>query len=108
MSTHAFDVLSERVLRVDSAAPLSETLIEIRRKRASHVAVFSQGECLGVSTLGDTDPSTEASTSEELVNRHPCPVVSEATSLDELGRVFADANVEAQVVHDDQGESSVW
>ena len=55
MSSRAHEVLSKRVLRVDSGTPLSDTLVEIRRKRASHVAVFSQTECLGVSSCNDAD-----------------------------------------------------
>ena len=103
MSSRAHEVLSKRVLRVDSGTPLSDTLVEIRRKRASHVAVFSQTECLGVSSCNDADAPAGDTTLEDLLQRQPCPSVSDTTSLEELGRLFADPRIDAQIVHNDQG-----
>ena len=104
MSSRAHEVLSTRVLRVDSGAPLSDTLAEIRHKRASHVAVFSQMECLGVSSFNDADAASGETTVKDLLQRQPCPSVSDTTSLEELGRLFADPRIDAQIVHNDQGD----
>lgn len=47
MSLLAHDALSEKVLRVNAAVPISDALADIRRLRVSHVAVFNQEQCLG-------------------------------------------------------------
>ena len=103
MSAHAHDALSEKVIRVDTAEPLSESLGKIRQQRASHVAVFAKGECLGVSGFNEADLVTGDSTFEDLAQRQSCPVVTDTAPLDELVRVFADSTADAQVVNDSDG-----
>jgi len=104
MPSRAHDAFSKKVLRVDAAAPLSAALGEFRRRRASHVAVFAQGQCLGASSFSDADLSSGDATFDDLVRHQPCPTVSDATSLDDLGQLFSDAKTDALVVNNDQGE----
>ncbi|MBC8351953.1 MAG: PAS domain S-box protein [Planctomycetes bacterium] len=104
MSTLAQDVLSERVVTVDAAAPLREASVDIHERRASHVAIFTQGRCQGVSSLNGVDLSSDNRTFGDLIEGFPLATVSGETSLEELGRLFADAKVEGQVVHNELGE----
>jgi len=104
MPNRASDVLSKTVLRVDAAAPLSDKRVEIRRRRASHVAIFAQGQCLGVSNISDADLSSNDATFGDFVAGQPCVDVSDVISVEELGRLFADSDIEAQVVRNDLGE----
>ena len=98
------DVLSERVLRVDAAVPVADMQVAIRGRRASHVAVIAQGQCLGVSSLTDADSAANDKTFADLVDLRPYNPVSDSTSLEELVRLFADTNDDCQIVHNDRGE----
>ena len=104
MLSRAIDALSDNVLRIDAATPLSETLKRIRDKRASHVAVFSGRKCLGVSSFNDARLHAGITTTVDLIGQPFCPAVSDTTSFEELGRVFEDSRVEAQLILDDRGE----
>jgi PAS domain S-box-containing protein len=104
MSNRAQDVLSKTVLRVDAAEPFSEKLAEIRRRRASHVAIFAHGRCLGVSSFSNAVFSSNDATFGELIGGQRSVNVSDATSVEELSREFADSSIEAQVVQDELGE----
>ena len=104
MSNRVHSVLSKKVLRVDAAESLSSSIAEIRRSRASHVAIFDHERCLSVSSLSDIELSSDDVTFGDLVEGQSFVDVSNIESVDELGRLFADANIEAQVVHDDQGK----
>jgi len=104
MSVRAHEVLGERVVRVDAAVPVCEMLAAIRERRAAHVAVFANGQCLGVSSLHDVDLAADDTRFGDLVDVWPCISVSDSIAVEELGRAFTDTKFDVQVVHDDQGE----
>ena len=79
-------------------------LDDILSRKVSHVVVFAQGKCLGVSNSLDAEFLSGATLFQDLVHRPPDNSVSETTTLEEFGRLFSDHTVDAQVVHDSQGE----
>ena len=104
MPNQVRDVLSEKILRVDAAVPVADMRVAIRGRHASHVAVIAQGQCLGVSNLNDADLASDDATFGDLVHNQPNAPVSDATPLEELVRLFADSNVDSQIVQNDRGE----
>lgn len=99
----AKDALSKKTLFVDKGVPLSDTMEEIHKRRASHIAILTRGHCLGVSNVEDAGSLPVDTTLEELVQHQTHPVTSKSTTLEELGQVFSDPNIDVQIVNDDQG-----
>jgi PAS domain S-box-containing protein len=97
-------IQSRTILRVNACASLSDTLATGRRQRASHVAVFEKDRCLGVSSLHNSSLLTRSSTFGDLVEEQRCINISDSATIEEIGRGFADPDVEAQVVHTDEGD----
>ncbi len=104
MPKRAQSVQSRTILRVDAGESLFDTLATGRRQRASHVAVFEKERCLGVSSIHYSSLLTRSSTFGELVEEQRCVNISESATVEEIGRAFADSDVEAQVVHTDEGD----
>lgn len=104
MTLRADHAISDRVLRVDAGAKVAEIIPEVRRWNATHVAVFSDEQLLGVARLLDVELAADDLTVRDLGEPTPCPAVPATGSLDEIGRRFADCDVNIQTVHDDRGE----
>lgn len=104
MPNSAHNVQSRTILRVDAGTSLADTLATGRRQRASHVAVFEKERCLGVSSLHNSSLLTRSSTFGELVEEQRCINISDSATIEEIGRGFADSDVEAQVIHTDEGD----
>ncbi len=104
MSNCAHDVLSDEVLTVDANAPLRDQLLDIRERRVSLVAIVERGHCLSVLSVNGLDLSEGNQSYGDLVKSQPCASVSTVTSVEVLGRLFADSRIEAVVVNNELGE----
>lgn len=104
MSNCANDVLSVEVLTVDANAPLRDQLLKIRERRVSLVAIVERGHCLSVLSVNGLDLSEGNQSYGDLVKSQPSAAVSTVTSVEVLGRLFADSRIEAVVVNNELGE----
>ncbi len=104
VSSFAGNALCDKVMRVDAGMPVSKMLSEVRGRRPSHVAVMVDGRCVGVSSFQNANLSLGDACTEDLVEAHPGEAVLDTTSLDELGRLFANSDIETQVVQNVAGE----
>ena len=68
MSNMPPSLLSKTVLRIDEGESLSERLKEPRSRRATHVAVFSKGRCIGVTSCREADWSSSEPAVGDLVD----------------------------------------
>lgn len=103
MACHAQHVLSRSVIRVDATESVAQSLPRFQDRQATHAAVFTQDKCRGASNLNDAQLASVEATYEELLRQKSCPVVSDTTPLEQLGKLFADSEVDALVVQDGQG-----
>ncbi len=104
MSNMSPSLLSKTVLRIDEGESLAERLKETRSRRATHIAVFAKGHCLGVASSRVVDWSSGEPAIEKLLNAQRWENVGVDSSVESLCQAFADPNLDALIVRNAANE----
>lgn len=103
MGLVAINALSQSVITVSAEARVADVLPEIEQLRATHAAIFDGEHLLGVVSLRAILAMKQQNIFADLLRHSRIPRVPSTATLEFVGHLFDETNVDGASVHDEEG-----